>query len=171
MKVLLFFGGFMSITVSKGLTLSSTSFEPGKEIPVKYTCDGDDISPQLSWDGAPEGTETFALIMDDPDAPGRVFTHWVLYNIPASRNELPEGVNAEKFIKKGCSQGVNDFRMMGYGGPCPPPGKPHRYRFHLYALDTTLDLPSGVTKSAVLEAMKGHILAEAEIIGLYKRRK
>src|SRR5512146_1892342 len=108
----------MSITVSKGLTISSKSFEPGREIPVKYTCDGDDLSPQLSWDGAPEGTETFALIMDDPDAPGRTFTHWVVFNIPAHRNELPEGVFAEKMMKKGCYQGLNDFRQMGYGGPC-----------------------------------------------------
>jgi Raf kinase inhibitor-like YbhB/YbcL family protein len=160
----------MSFTVSKGLTISSKSFEPGREMPVKYTCDGEDFSPQLSWSGAPEGTESFALIMDDPDAPGRVFTHWVLYNIPADRGELPEGVPAEKIVKKGCSQGVNDFRMAGYGGPCPPPGKPHHYRFRLYALDTELDLPSGVTKNAVLAAMKGHILADAEIVGLYKRK-
>lgn len=160
----------MSITVSKGLTISSKSFEPGREIPVKYTCDGDDLSPQLSWDGAPEGTETFALIMDDPDAPGRTFTHWVIYNIPARRNELPEGVRGEKIIKKGCSQGLNDFRQMGWGGPCPPPGKPHRYRFHLYALDTDLDVPSGVPRSAVQGAMKGHVLAEAEIVGLYGRK-
>ncbi len=164
------YGEVMSFTVSKGLAISSKSFEPGHEMPVKYTCDGEDVSPQLSWSGAPENTESFALIVDDPDAPGRVFTHWVLYNIPASRNELPEGMQAEKIVKKGCSQGVNDMRLMGYGGPCPPPGKPHRYRFHLYALDTTLDLPSGVTKNAVLGAMKGHILAEAEIVGLYKRK-
>jgi Raf kinase inhibitor-like YbhB/YbcL family protein len=160
----------MSFTVSKGLTLSSSSFEPGKNIPVKYTCDGDDISPQLSWDGAPEGTETFALIVDDPDAPGRTFTHWIIYNIPARRNELPEGVRGEKIIKKNCSQGLNDFRQMGYGGPCPPHGKPHHYHFHLYALDTVIDVPSGVPRSAVQGAMKGHILAEAEIVGLYQRK-
>jgi Raf kinase inhibitor-like YbhB/YbcL family protein len=160
----------MSLNVSKGLMLSSESFEPGRDIPMKYTCDGDDLSPQLSWNGAPDGTETFAMIMDDPDAPGRVFTHWVIYNIPAHRNELPEGVRGEKIIKKGCSQGLNDFRQMGYGGPCPPPGKPHRYRFHLYALDTVLDVPSGVPKSAVLGAMKGHVLAESEIVGLYGRK-
>ena len=160
----------MSFTVSRGLTISSKSFEPGKMIPAKYTCDADDVSPQLSWSGAPEGTESFALIVDDPDAPGRVFTHWVLYNIPADRDGLPEGVQIEKIVKKGCSQGTNDFRLVGYGGPCPPPGKPHRYRFHLYALDSMLDLPSHVTKNAALAAMKGHVLAEAEIVGLYKRK-
>lgn len=159
----------MSFTVSENLTITSSSFEPGREIPMKYTCDGDDISPGLAWDGVPEGTETFALIMDDPDAPGRVFTHWVIYNIPGWRKELPEGVPAEKIVKKGCSQGLNDFRMAGYGGPCPPPGKPHHYRFHLYALDGVLDVPSGVSKNGVLAAMKGHVLAESEIIGLYGR--
>jgi len=160
----------MSFTVSKGLTLSSKSFEPGREMPVKYTCDDEDVSPQLSWSGAPAGTHSFALIVDDPDAPGRVFTHWVLYNISPDRNELPEGVSADKIVKKGCSQGINDMRQVGYSGPCPPPGKPHRYRFHLYALDSMLDLPSHVTKNAALAAMKGHVLAEAEIIGLYKRK-
>ena len=159
----------MSMSISKGMTMRSSSFEPGKEIPKKYTCDGSDASPQISWDDVPAGTETLALIMDDPDAPGKVFTHWVIYNIPASRNELPECVPAEKIVKKGCSQGLNDFRMMGYGGPCPPPGMPHHYRFHLYALDKILDVPSGVSKGAILSAMKGHVLAEAEIIGLYGR--
>lgn len=159
----------MSITVSRTLTLTSESFEPGKEIPMKYTYDGDDLSPQLSWDGAPEGTKTFALIMDDPDAPGRAFTHWVIYNISYHRNKLPEGAHWDKIIIKGCSQGLNDFRQMGYTGPCPPPGKPHHYRFHLYALDTVLDVPSRGPRSAVQGAMKGHVLAEAEITGLYGR--
>ena len=122
----------MSMTIGSSLKLASCSFEPGREIPMKYTCDGNDISPGLSWEGAPDGTETFALIVDDPDAPGRTFTHWVIYNISAKRTELPEGVPAEKIVKKGCSQGMNDFKMMGYGGPCPPPGMPHHYRFHLY---------------------------------------
>jgi hypothetical protein len=159
----------MSFTVSKSLIMRSGSFQHGHEIPMKYTCDGSDTSPQISWESVPEGTETLALIMDDPDAPGKVFTHWVIYNIPASRDELPEGVPAEKIVKKGCSQGMNDFKMMGYGGPCPPPGKPHHYRFHLYALDTILDVPSGASKNAILSAMKGHVLAENEIIGLYGR--
>lgn len=160
----------MSLSASRPLTLRSASFEPGKAIPVKHTCDGDDLSPQLEWDGAPPGTETFALIVDDPDAPGRTFTHWVIYNIPARRRELPEGVRGEKIIRKGCFQGLNDFRQMGWGGPCPPPGKPHRYRFRLYALGTVLDVPSGVAKGTVLDAMRGHVLAEAEIVGIYGRK-
>ncbi len=161
----------MSFTASKSMTISSESFEPGQDIPVKCTCDGEDMSPQLSWGDAPEGTESFTLIMDDPDAPGGTFTHWVLYNISASRSELPEGVTAEKIVKKGCSQALNDFRMAGYGGPCPPPGKPHHYHFKLYALKTVLDVPSGMPRRAIEAAMRGHVLAETEIIGLYKRKK
>ncbi len=161
----------MSSTVSNSLILSSGSFEPDHEIPVKYACDGLDISPQLSWEGAPEGTESFTLIMDDPDAPGGTFTHWVIYNISASRNELPEGVDADKIVKKGCSQALNDFRMAGYGGPCPPPGSPHHYHFKLYALNTVLDVPSGMSRRSIEAAMRGHVIAETEIIGLYKRKK
>ncbi len=155
----------MSSTVSKSLTLSSGSFEPDHEIPMKYTCDGLDISPQLSWDGAPESTESFTLIMDDPDAPSGTFTHWVIYNIAASRNELPEGVTAEKIVKKGCSQALNDFRMAGYGGPCPPPGKPHHYHFKLYALNTVLDVPSGMSRRAIEAAMKGRVLRKRRSSG------
>ncbi|MCD1295874.1 YbhB/YbcL family Raf kinase inhibitor-like protein [Methanocella sp. CWC-04] len=141
----------------------------GGKIPAKYTCDGEDISPQLSWSGAPAGTVSYALIVDDPDAPGKEFTHWVVYNLPADMVELEEGMAAFEIIKKGGSQGKNDLGMQGYGGPCPPKGKPHRYRFRIYALDTKLDLPSGVTKNNVMSLMKRHILAEAGIVGLYKR--
>jgi hypothetical protein len=154
---------------AKKFSLKTSSFEPGKYIPSKYTCDENDISPQLSWENVPEGTDTFTIIVDDPDALGRVFTHWVVYNIPNNIMEFEEGISAMEIMKKGASQGKNDFGIQGYGGPCPPPGKPHRYRFHIYALDTTLDLPSGVTKNAVLGLLKGHILAENEITGLYKR--
>jgi Raf kinase inhibitor-like YbhB/YbcL family protein len=151
------------------LALASRSFEPGGYIPQKYTCDGEDISPELSWDGAPEGTETYTLIVDDPDAPGRVFTHWVVYNIPGTVKGFEEGMSAFKIVKTGASQGKNDFGQTGYGGPCPPPGKPHHYHFRLYALDGVLDIPSGLSKSTVLSATKGHVLAETEIVGLYKR--
>jgi len=151
------------------LTLVSPSFEPGGDIPKKFTCDSDDESPEIAWSGAPGGTETFALVVDDPDAPGRTFTHWVVFNIPGTLAGLEEGMSAFDIIKAGASQGKNDFGQVGYGGPCPPPGKPHHYHFHLYALDSVLDLPSGVSKGAVLAAMKGHVLDDAEIVGLYKR--
>lgn len=158
------------MSISSKLILSSSAFESGSTIPKKYTCDGDDVSPELSWGEVPDGTDTFALIVDDPDAPGKVFTHWVLFNLPASTTGLEEGITAVDILKKGASQGKNDLGQAGYTGPCPPPGKPHRYRFHIYALNTMLDMPSGVSKSAVLSAMKGHILGEAEIVGLYGRQ-
>jgi Raf kinase inhibitor-like YbhB/YbcL family protein len=151
------------------LVLASSAFEPGSHIPQKYTCDGEDVSPELSWEGMPEETETFALIVDDPDAPGRVFTHWVVYNIPGSITGFEEGMSAFEIVKTGACQGKNDFGQTGYGGPCPPPGKAHHYHFRLYAVDGLLDLPSGVAKNTVLNAMKGHVLAETEIVGLYKR--
>lgn len=153
-----------------GFTLASGSFEPGGFIPVMYTCDGEDISPDLSWSGAPDGTETFALIVDDPDAPGRTFTHWVAYNIPADVTGFEAGMSAFEIVKAGASQGKNDFGQAGYGGPCPPTGKPHHYHFKVYAVDSVLDIPSGLGKSTVLSVMKGHVLAEAEIVGLYRRK-
>jgi Raf kinase inhibitor-like YbhB/YbcL family protein len=151
------------------LALTTTSFEPDGYIPEKFTCDGEDITPDLSWDGAPEGTETYVLIVDDPDAPGRVFTHWVVYNIPPNVRGFEEGMSAFEIVKAGASQGKNDFGQVGYGGPCPPQGKPHHYHFRLYALDTELDIPSGLGKNTVLSVMKGHVLAETEIVGLYRR--
>ena len=140
-----------------------------EEIPVKYTCDGDDVSPPLNWEGQPSGVVSYVLIVDDPDAPGRVFTHWVLYNIPANINSLPENVPKQKETAYGI-QGRNDFGRIGYGGPCPPRGKPHRYFFKLYAIDTKLSLPPGASKREVENAIKGHVLAQTQIIGLYKRR-
>ena len=151
------------------LFLSSTAFESGGYIPAKFTCDGDDISPGLSWSDSPEGTDSFVLLVDDPDAPGKTFTHWVLFNLPATVTGLEEGLSAVELLKKGASQGKNDFGQLGYGGPCPPPGKPHRYRFHLYALNTILDIPSGISNSTIQGAIKGHVLGEAEITGLYRR--
>lgn len=156
-------------TVISTLALSSKSFETGGSIPSKYTCDGSEISPQLSWGGAPGSTETYVLIMEDIDSPGRVFTHWVVYNIPGNVTEFEEGISAMELIRKGASQGKNDFGAAGYGGPCPRSDTPHRYRFHVYALDTMLDVPSGVSKSAITGLIKGHILAEGELIGTYKR--
>jgi len=143
-------------------------FSNNETIPKKYTCDGDDISPPLNWEGKPEGTVSYVLIVDDPDAPAGTFTHWILYNIPGDLNSLPEGVPQGKEVEYGY-QGRNDFGSYGYGGPCPPRGKPHRYFFKLYALDTKLDLPPGAKKGDVERAMKGHVIGEAQLIGLYGR--
>lgn len=143
-------------------------FENNGTIPRKYTCDGEDLSPPLSWEGAPEGTVSYVLIVDDPDAPAGVFTHWVLYNIPASVTSLPEGVPKGKETAYG-SQGRNDFGDYGYGGPCPPKGKPHRYFFKLYALNTTLELAPGARKGEVERAMRNHVIGEAQLMGIYGR--
>lgn len=137
---------------------------------MKYTCDGADLSPPLRWSGPPAKTRGFALITDDPDAPGGTWVHWVLYGIRASVRELPEGVQARETVADIGIQGVNDFRKVGYGGPCPPRGTPHRYYFTLYALDVELPFPPRKTKAEILKAMQGHILGQAQATGLYKRR-
>lgn len=154
---------------SMGLTLQSTAFDANQMIPTRYTCDGDDVSPALVWRDKPENTATFALIVDDPDAPRGVFTHWVIYDLPRDIDELPEHVPADERPATGGVQGKNDFGKIGYGGPCPPRGNAHRYRFTLYALDAALDLQPGATKRQVLDAMDGHVLDRAELIGTYKR--
>jgi len=151
------------------LSLSSTAFKGGEIIPVKYTCEGQDVSPPLMWSELPQGTQSLALIVDDPDAPVGVFTHWVLFNIPPDSGELPEAVPTQAQLPSGALQGKNDFGRVGYGGPCPPPGRPHRYCFTLYALDRVLDLKAGVSKKQVLDAMQGHILAQGQLIGTYQR--
>lgn len=151
------------------LQISSSAFSGNQTIPGKFTCDGPDVSPQLGWKDAPAGTKSFALIMDDPDAPAGTWVHWVVYNIPAGTKELTEGVAKQEQLTDGGLQGRNDFRKIGYGGPCPPPGKPHRYYFKLYALDTKLELNAGSSKADVESAMKGHVLAEAELIGRFGR--
>jgi Raf kinase inhibitor-like YbhB/YbcL family protein len=147
--------------------ISSTGFAGNQMIPKKFTCDGTDVSPALSWEDAPVGTRSLALIMDDPDAPAGTWVHWVMYNIPAETKDLPEGVAKQEQLPDGSLQGRNDFRKTGYGGPCPPPGKPHRYYFKLYALDAKLNLNAGASKADVEEAMKGHVLAKAELIGRF----
>lgn len=151
------------------LSLRSPIFQDGQKIPVKYTCDGQDMSPPLTWSEPPTGVQTFALIMDDPDAPGRVFTHWVIFNLPADTRELPEALPTAGQLPSGALQGKNDFGKIGYGGPCPPSGPAHRYRFSLYALDQALDLPVSVSKGQVLKAMEGHILAQGLLTGVYQR--
>ena len=149
--------------------ISSTAFSNGETIPKKFTCDGPDVSPQLRWKEAPAATRSFALIMDDPDAPTGIWVHWVLYNLPANTREMPEGMEKQEQLATGALQGRNDFRKVGYGGPCPPPGKPHRYYFKLYALDTKLNLKAGATKPDLERAMKGHILSKTELMGRYGR--
>ena len=151
------------------IKLVSSAFQEGGMIPADYTCDGKDISPPLSWSGVPEQAVTLALICDDPDAPLGTWVHWVLYNLPASVRELPAGVPPDERLANGALQGRNDFRRLGYGGPCPPGGT-HRYYFKLYALDKALDLKPGATKKELLKAMEGHVLAEGQLMGRYKRR-
>ena len=153
-------------------TLSSPSFRNNQPMPAKHSCEGEDASPSLKWEGAPAGTKSFALICDDPDAPGGSWVHWVMYGIAASTKELPENVAKTDTVAAlgGVKQGRNDFDRAGYGGPCPPRGHSvHHYHFRLYALDTDLNLAPRVTRKQLESAMKGHILAQAELIGTYQR--
>jgi Raf kinase inhibitor-like YbhB/YbcL family protein len=149
------------------LKLKSTAFGDGGQIPKKYAGDGDDLSPPLSWDGAPEKTKSFALICDDPDAPVGTFVHWVIYDIPPDARGLEEGVSRDEVLPDGAEQGKTDFGRAGYGGPNPPPGKPHRYFFKLYALDRKLEAGPGLTKAELLDLLMGHIIEQAEITGIY----
>ena len=151
------------------IRVASSAFDNEGMIPAKYTCDGEDVSPPLSWEGIPEGTKSIALVSDDPDAPMGTWVHWVMYNIPAAGRELPENVPSDEVLENGARQGITDFRKIGYGGPCPPSGT-HRYYFKLYALDTELELKPGAAKAELLGAMKGHILAEGQMMGKYKRK-
>ena len=153
------------------MKLTSTAFENGRPIPVQHTGDGADVSPPLQWSGAPAGTRSFALICDDPDAPAGTWVHWVIYGLSAATKELPEKISTAESLSSGARQGLNDFRRVGYGGPLPPPGKPHRYFFKLYALDAELPLKPRATKLELLRAMEGHILAEAQMIGTYQRAR
>jgi len=158
----------------ESFTLKSPAFADGDTIPMKYTCDGDDVSPPLKWEKPPAGTHSFVLICEDPDAPLGTWVHWVLFNIPANIRSLPENFsmprNNIKDSRPGIIvEGINDFRQLGYGGPCPPAGPFHRYFFKLYALNTALALKTGALKSDVEAAMKDHVLAEAVIIGKYSR--
>jgi len=153
------------------MTLTSSAFATGGSIPAKYTCEGANVSPPLSWTGAPAGTQSVALICDDPDAPAGTWVHWVLYNLPSGVSALAEKMESTPTVSNGAVQGINDFEKTGYGGPCPPPGKPHRYFFKLYALDTNLALKPGATKKALVQAMEHHILAEGQLMGTCQRKK
>lgn len=149
--------------------ITSPAFTEGSKIPVKYTCDGQSISPALNWSGSPAGTASFALILEDPDAPVKNSTHWVIFNLPPDTPGLPEAVPKDGQLGSGALQGKNGTQSIGYMGPCPPKGSPHHYRFTLYALDKSLDLSAGATKNEVLQAMEGHVLGQAQLVGIYQR--
>jgi len=150
--------------------LTSTAFAEGQAIPAAYTCDGKDISPPLAWTDPPSGTKSLALIVDDPDAPGKTWVHWVLYNMPAALRHLSEAFPSDRELPDGMRQGMTDSGQPGYGGPCPPSGT-HHYHFKLYALDAMLSLAPGATKAAVETAVKGHVLAQTQLVGTYRRTR
>lgn len=153
------------------LQLTSTAFQEGGTIPRIYTADGQDISPPFKWVDPPPETKSFALICEDPDAPRGTFTHWLAFNLPAESRELSEGALKDGTWPNGTTQGTNDFGKTGYGGPSPPPGKPHRYFFKLFALDCHLDLPAGTTKAQILAALHKHEIRSAQLMGTYGRHK
>jgi Raf kinase inhibitor-like YbhB/YbcL family protein len=157
--------GEMPMTVQ----ITSTAFTESKTIPQKYTCDGVNVSPPLSWSGIPSGAKSLALVADDPDAPGGTWVHWVIYNIPITLTSLPENVAKTATVEGIGTQGNNDFRKPGYGGPCPPKGSIHRYFFKVYALDVLLNLKPGSVKADVEKAMRGHILVQGQLMGKYGR--
>ncbi len=145
--------------------ISTTAFPPGGTIPKVYTCEGQDISPPLAWTAPPSGARTLVLMLLDPDAPGGIWTHWLVYNLPATARGLAANVPKEPKLPNGARQGRNDFGNLGFGGPCPPPGKPHHYIFHLFALNTALSLEPGATRRELEETIRGHILAQTELVG------
>lgn len=154
------------LSVPQTMQLQSSAFNPDATIPTQYTCKGANTSPALRWDEPPTGTQSFTVIVDDPDAPGKTFTHWLLYDLPPDLRQLPAAIPPDPILLAGGVQGKNDFDRYGYGGPCPAFGT-HQYVFQLYALDTLLDLSPGVSKARVIAAMKGHILAGGELVGQY----
>lgn len=152
------------------MSLASSAFKDGQPIPSQYTCDDKNISPPLTWNGAPGNTTSLVLMVDDPDAPTGVWTHWVVFDLPANMSELAEDASKSESGMGTAKQGVNDFKRAGYGGPCPPAGKQHRYFFKIYALDIMLELPSGASRREVAAAMAKHILAQGQLMGTYQRK-
>ena len=148
-------------------TLSSMAFDDGATIPRGYTCDGANQSPPLQWHGAPEGTQAYVLIVDDPDAPAGTWLHWTVYDLPAESHELPRNIPGNAVLESGAKQGRNDFGKVGYGGPCPPPGKPHRYSFRLYALAKPTGLKPGADKASVQRVVGGQVLGKAQLNGTF----
>ena len=152
------------------MILESNSFQNEGKIPVKYTCDGDNITPHLKWSSYPLNTRSFALICDDPDAPIGTWVHWILFNIPMNINEFQENFNLEDYHSQGIKAGYNNFRRIEYGGPCPPGGE-HRYYFKLYALDTIIGADHGITKKQLLTLIEGHVLTSCQIMGTYEKKR
>lgn len=150
------------------ISLKSTAFKNGGMIPKAHSCDGKDVSPPLSWSGVPKGTQSLAIVCEDPDAPAGIWVHWVVFNIPTDVNKLPKGLPPDGTLRDGAKQGMNDFHRLGYGGPCPPSGT-HRYYFRIYALNKKLDRKPGLTKFQLIRAMEGHILAQGQLMGKYER--
>lgn len=162
----------LGLTYNQGesaMKLTSPAFENNSAIPAKFTCQGSDHSPALQWEAEPGNTKSFALICSDPDAPHGTFIHWVLYDIPATTHALPEGIQGGDELENGSRQGLSSFNKLGYGGPCPPSGT-HHYHFDLFALDTRLNKPAGLTEEQLRGAMHGHILAQTRLTGLYKKQ-
>lgn len=157
--------------VAQSIRLVSPAFAAGQSIPADYTCDGRDISPPLSWSGAPAGTRSLALICEDPDAPCGLWTHWVIYSLPGNMTELPEGVRPVEIPPSGGRQGMNSFKHIGYGGPCPPVGRAHRYFFKIYALDDNVSLGTKASRADLIHALKGHAIAEGELMGTFQKKK
>jgi Raf kinase inhibitor-like YbhB/YbcL family protein len=151
------------------IALTSPAFTEGQAIPARHTGDGEDVSPPLAWGDVPEGTGSLALVCEDPDAPRGTWTHWVLFNLPPATRTLSEAVPKQATLPDGAVQGTNDFGRAGYGGPAPPPGKPHRYFFKLYALDAPLRLQAGASRAQLLAALHGHVLGEGQLMGTYAR--
>ncbi len=156
-----------TMTMEATMTLSTTAFRNNAAIPERFSCQGEDISPSLAWSSAPEETKSFALLLEDPDAPRGPYIHWVIYNIPAGEHGLAENIAKRDPLPNGTRQGINSAGQLGYSGPCPPPGKAHRYYFRLYALDTEINIPGEATRDKLESAMQGHILAEGEIMGTF----
>ena len=152
------------------IQITSSAFTEGRPIPLQHSFEDKDLSPALQWSGVPPSAKSLALICDDPDAPMGTWVHWVLYDLPATTAGLSEGVPKSPELANGSKQGVNDYKKTGYGGPCPPPGKPHRYFFKLYALDAATGLKPGATKKELLKAMEGHVLAEGQLMGTFQRK-
>ncbi|MDY6844068.1 MAG: YbhB/YbcL family Raf kinase inhibitor-like protein [Thermodesulfobacteriota bacterium] len=151
------------------IEIKSSAFKEGDMIPMKYTCDGEDVSPPLSWSSVPKGTKSLVLICDDPDAPLKTWVHWVLFNLPPNVSMLPENLPPQKILENGGKHGTSSFKKIGYGGPCPPFGT-HRYFFKLYALDIHIDLDAGAKKKQLIKAMAGHVIARGQLMGNYKKK-